>query len=295
MLSNFTFLSLLLVTSLSWGQAPEIPRGGVKIPDAKGKAIVERTIDELRPGQAVVGYIQITKDKKELLEMREGNTLDAHLRERAVPLMKTPDGKLFMLDGHHMVRSYYEIAEEERAKVLRETGNPAPPAKVYTYIAFDYSKDPDLKDLEKFKKYAADHAFVYLLDAQGKKITDLYALPKHIKDLTDDPYRALAKEVLKNKGFDKTDTSHAELYWGDLFRTELRKQGITNVVVQEKDKNNVLKDKVSKDAIQRAMVIAADPRISRGMPGFKSGAINDALPGVDRDHNAPAPPAAGAR
>src|SRR5438874_990887 len=59
--------------------------------------------------------------------------------------------------------------------------------------------------------------WVHPIDAAGKHHA-VDALPAHVKELVDDPYRSLAGYVRDAGGYEKSPTAYAEFQWADFFR-----------------------------------------------------------------------------
>ncbi len=80
------------------------------------------------------------------------------------------------------------------------------------------------------------------------------ALPKHIDQLRDDPYRSLAGYVRNAGGYEKTPTAFAEFLWADFFRPRVR-IGPTRADFEV--------------AVKKALTLAGSKEASK-LPGYKS-------------------------
>jgi len=94
--------------------------------------------------------------------------------------------------------------------------------------------------------------WVYLFDARGNRIAPS-ALPKHIADLVDDPYRALAGYAENAGYFHRTDAYFMEFEWTRYFASRMHWQPV--------DRMNLL------DALESAAQLACRPEAS-SLPGY---------------------------
>ena len=74
---------------------------------------------------------------------------------------------------------------------------------------------------EEFWKKMKEHGWVYLYDNHGRGPLDPEKLPRTVTELSDDPYRALAWEVRKRGGYEKTTASFSEFRWANYFRARI--------------------------------------------------------------------------
>jgi hypothetical protein len=101
------------------------------------------------------------------------------------------------------------------------------------------------------------------IDQNGKPC-GFEAIPSHLVQLLDDPYRSLAGYVRNAGGYDKTPTAFAEFLWADFFRTRVT-IGPTRAAF-----NN---------AVQRALPLAGSKEAA-GLPGYHPAAQYDAAAGT---------------
>ena len=143
-------------------------------------------ISHLRPSQPCVGFGEV------LAKMHRG--ID-HLQD-PIPIVKGPDGN-YIVDHHHEVSALHMLGEEE----------------VHITILHDLSTLP----IEHFWPVMRLLKLCYLIDHAGQRISP-DRLPKHVSDLTDDPYRSLAWQVRHAGGYRKTMQPFAEFRWAAFFR-----------------------------------------------------------------------------
>ena len=157
-------------------------------------------IAKLRPTQISVGMIEV-QDKARHLGQLGHHERRRYLADHPMPAVFGPEGKLHITDHHHLGRALWEAGIESGSFLV----------------------EADLSGLDprEFWVEMDRRHWVHPVDSQGRRHgADL--LPKHIKDLVDDPYRSLAGYVRNAGGFEKTPTAFAEFLWADFFRRRVR-------------------------------------------------------------------------
>jgi hypothetical protein len=160
----------------------------------------ECQVAELRPTQITVGMIEV-HDKRRHLEQLGHHARRHYLAEHPIPAVFGPGGTLHITDHHHLARALWE-ARVEFGVVLVEA---------------------DLTELHPpaFWVEMATRQWVHPIDAEGRR-HGVDALPEHVKQLVDDPYRSLAGYVRDAGGYVKTGSAFAEFLWADFFRHRVR-------------------------------------------------------------------------
>lgn len=190
-------------------------------------AACEIAISALRPMQPAVGMIQV---EERAARMKPGIDGVAYTSKRPVPVVQAPDGAFYLTDSHHLVSVLSRVgATRVKAQVIGRFDNPA------TF----------------WQQMQARH-WVYLFDAKGNPITPAL-LPKHIADLGDDPYRALAGYAESAGYFRKTDAYFMEFEWARYFGSHMHWQPV--------DRMNLL------TALQTAEKLACSPQAGN-LPGY---------------------------
>ena len=110
----------------------------------------------------------------------------------------------------------------------------------------DFTKLP----IAQFWPKMNDDQWVHPIDQNGK-LCGFEAIPNHLTELRDDPYRSLAGYVRIAGGYDKTPTAFAEFVWADFFRSRV------TIGPTRADFNA---------AVQRALVLARG-KDAAGLPG----------------------------
>ena len=161
-------------------------------------------IDELRPTQMTVGFREVAEKRREWRQRSDKRASD-YLGRHMVPAVLGPKGRYFLVDHHHLALA---LAEEKQADVL-------------------VNVMADLSGLSKgsFWTYLDNRALCHPYDGEGHR-RDFEALPKHVADLKDDPYRSLAGELRRAGGFAKDTTPFSEFLWADFLRPRVSKKQI---------------------------------------------------------------------
>jgi hypothetical protein len=192
----------------------------------------ECKIEHLRPTQITVGMIEV-EDKREYLKKLHHDEVKEFLRDHPIPAVFGPDQKLYLTDHHHLGRALSD------AKI--EHG--------FFLVEADFSS----LDLPRFWSTMDAAKWVHPIDEHGKRL-GIDALPKHIDQLRDDPYRSLAGYVRNAGGYEKTPTAFAEFLWADFFRPRVR-IGPTRADFEV--------------AVKKALTLAGSKEASK-LPGYKS-------------------------
>jgi hypothetical protein len=190
----------------------------------------EVAIHKLRPTQITVGMIEV-HDKRAKLESLKKHEQRDFMAAHPIPAVWGPDGKLYITDHHHLGRAACEANVDSG----------------FFFIEGDFGKLP----IAQFWPKMNAARWVHPIDQNGKPC-GFEAIPNHLVELRDDPYRSLAGYVRVAGGYDKTPTAFAEFLWADFFRTRV------TIGPTRTDFN---------DAVQRALVLAAS-KDAAGLPGY---------------------------
>jgi hypothetical protein len=155
------------------------------------------SIDTFLPTQLTLGLDEVERRAAKLRELSQ-KKLDAKLEEKAVPHVIGPGGAVYMIDHHHFLRALWSIGVE-KAVLGEEVENWA-------------DCDP-----AKFWGKMFVRNYCWPIDADGNR-RPYAAIPKHVKDLTDNVWRTLARE-LRGDAYGDLETPFQEFMWGDYFRT----------------------------------------------------------------------------
>lgn len=205
-------------------------------------------ISELHPGQSNVGLFVINMKKPEngvfssIQKKCENNTLNDSLlkkcaSKKGISGVIGPNGKIYLIDGHHSTYSLYLLANQ--ANKCNYAG------EVCVYI------EDNKKDLieSQFVSYMKQQQYVWLKDKTGRNI-EFSALPDKISKIGDDPYRSLIKLIADSKCNQNNpvidssnNTPYLEFYWSnklELFCSNLYNLNQKNANIYTRDAYNYM-------------------------------------------------------
>jgi hypothetical protein len=191
----------------------------------------ECKVEHLRPTQITVGMIEV-EDKLEHIRKLSEKQVKDFLHERPIPAVFGPEGKLYLTDHHHLGRALADAGIEHG----------------FFLVEADFS----LLAHDRFWTTMHANAWVHPIDEHGKHCS-VGAIPHHLEELRDDPYRSLAGYVRDAGGYEKTPTAFAEFAWADFFRPRV-KIGWTRAEFCE--------------AVKQGLALAGSPLASK-LPGYK--------------------------
>ena len=157
-------------------------------------------IDDLRPTQITVGLREV-EEKRAEWRAHADDKKAAFLGKHLIPAVLGPQARPYLIDHHHLARALFDEGVRQVA---------------VTVVA-------DLSRLEKsaFWVYLDNRSWTHLYDKEGKR-RDHKALPKHVENLIDDPYRSLAGALRRAGGFAKDTTPFSEFLWADFLRRRIK-------------------------------------------------------------------------
>jgi len=159
-------------------------------------------IGELRPTQMTVGFREVEIKRRQWRDADQGARV-ALLRSHVIPAVIGPKGRHFIVDHHHFAKALLE----EKAGL------------VAVYVLADL--EPLAK--EEFWTFLDNSDWCHAYDADGKRC-ELSAIPKHLTDLADDPFRSLVGELIRAGGCAKSNQPFFEFLWADFLRRRLKRQ-----------------------------------------------------------------------
>jgi hypothetical protein len=190
---------------------------------------------ELKPTQFAAGFLEI-HEKTERARAMKPKERKKFIKTSVVPAVRSPDGELYVVDGHHLLFTLWSIGAKK--------------------IKVEIRRDLTSKKLgfKAFWKWMEKKGCFYPNDQFGEGPRNPLYLPDDIRGLADDPYRSLAWFVRKEGGFKNTDENFAEFQWANLFREHR--------LLERKGKKGILQ------AIRPALKLARS-RKAKGLPGKK--------------------------
>lgn len=164
----------------------------------------EVEIAELHPTQLTLGMVEVARRAKRMSALGK-RELDDLIEDKAVPCIIGPKGQLYMIDHHHFCRALLLCGRRTALQDVSAT------------------KDWSHLDPRDFWPAMDKQGMCWPIDADGNRRP--YArIPNHVRELTDNPWRTLARSV-RGKAFrDDDDTPFKEFMWGEYFRTFMSKR-----------------------------------------------------------------------
>ena len=154
-------------------------------------------IDDLRPTQLTLGLEDVARRAKKMA-LLGASELNVLLKKKSIPYVVGPKKEIYIVDHHHLCRALW-IIDKKKALLGEELA--------------DWS---DL-DNKQFWKKMDSSGYCWAIDSHGHR-RPYSAIPKHIRELTDNVWRSLARAV-RGRAFTNQDTPFQEFIWGDYFRT----------------------------------------------------------------------------
>ncbi len=154
-------------------------------------------IARLHPTQLSLGMAEVRRRAKAMDAMSRVD-LKALLKEKPIPHVIGPGGRIYMIDHHHLCRALLRIDKDK--VVLGE-------------------RRADWSDMQLRPFWARMEAegYCWPIDAEGNR-RPCVKIPAHVADLTDNPWRSLARGV-RGRAYANQDTPFQEFMWGNYFRS----------------------------------------------------------------------------
>ena len=151
---------------------------------------------DLHPTQLYVGHREAEVKRDKLLQMSERQR-ELYLLGKALPVVRGPGGRLYLIDGHHLALAAHWAAI----------------AEIPVVILNDWSHVGN----RRFWRKMVRAGYVYLRHSNGSAV-DPSQLGQDVTDCEDDEYRSLAYFVRKLKGYKKKKRPYSEFIWANFFR-----------------------------------------------------------------------------
>ena len=142
-------------------------------------ALIEVAVDSLHPTQMCVGWAEIKHRIEDFKAESEKDRRD-YLLTRPVPVARSSDGQLWMVDRHHRLRGLLEVT---------------PKATAWAYVVLDVNA----ASAEIVLQALQQRGWLYLYDGRGLGPLPPSALPASLLGCQDDPFRSLVWK-LKREG-----------------------------------------------------------------------------------------------
>ncbi len=201
----------------------------------KKKAKIKKySILDLKPTQFAVGMLEVDEKIAALKSLTE-KQFKKSIQETVVPVVRSPNGQLYVVDRHHFLSVCYHLdIDEVSVEIVKDfKGSKLTYRQFWTWM-------------QKQR-----NCFLYCQFGSGPH--QEFYLPRDVRGLADDPYRSLAWFVRKAGGFENSDKNFAEFLWANFFRGKklLNHQGIAGF----------------ENALVKAVHLAQSPA-AKHLPGF---------------------------
>jgi hypothetical protein len=159
-------------------------------------------IDALRPTQITVGMREVKAKRKSWRghpDRKKSDFLGRHL----LPVIWGPKDEYYVIDHHHLALALYQEGQKT----------------VATTVVADLRRLP----AEAFWIFLDNRGWLHPYDAKGRR-RGYVEVPRHVRDLKDDPFRSLAGELRESGGFAKDTTPFSEFLWADFLRRRIKRK-----------------------------------------------------------------------
>lgn len=156
-------------------------------------------ITDLRPTQMTVGLREVEL-KRTAWRDADDKARTRLLRRHVIPAVLGPHDRPYIVDHHHFARA---LLEEKAGDVA-------------VYVIDDLSHLPKAE----FWAFLDNSAWCHAYDEKGRRCA-LDAIPKHLADLADDPYRSVAGALIREGSCAKSSRPFAEFLWADFLRRRI--------------------------------------------------------------------------
>ncbi|MGQ3674085.1 ParB-like protein [Xanthobacter sp. TB0139] len=155
------------------------------------------SIDDLHPTQLTLGMAEVRRRAQAMNKLAPGD-LKALLLNKAIPHVLGPERQIYMVDHHHLCRALLEIGREK-------------------VILGAQLADLSALNQQEFWLQMEARNFCWPIDVNGDR-RPYSRIPDHVRDLTDNPWRTLARSV-RGQAYTNEDTPFQEFKWGDYYRS----------------------------------------------------------------------------
>lgn len=154
-------------------------------------------IGDLHPTQLTLGLAEVRARAKKM-RASSADDLQKLLASKPVPHVLGPQGRIYIVDHHHLCRAMLEAGHDQ---VILGT------------CLEDWS---DL-DLKSFWARMDAHSYCWPIDENGNR-RPYSKIPPHVRELTNNPWRTIARSV-RGEAYSNEDTPFQEFKWGEYYRS----------------------------------------------------------------------------
>ncbi|MFM7267800.1 MAG: ParB-like protein [Cyanobium sp.] len=167
---------------------------------AAASDLLEVAVADLHPTQLCVGLAEVRSRQVDFSQETSAQRR-RYLGGKPVPLVRNPEGRLWMMDRHHRLRALVEID---------------PQAIAFGYVVLESSGTDRLAVLAELQ----ERGWLYLYDGRGQGPQPAQAMAERLQDLQDDPYRSLVWKLKKEGLIEAAPLiPFHEFRWGAWLRT----------------------------------------------------------------------------
>lgn len=148
-------------------------------PPLRSDALMEVALADLQPTQLCVGLAEV-RSRREDFRGENRDQRRGYLKEKPVPLVRSGNGALWMVDRHHRLRALIELD---------------PAATTFGYVVLQLSVNHRDEVLEALHQ----RGWLYLFDGRGRGPLAPAVLPRRLEALEDDPYRSLVWKLKRER------------------------------------------------------------------------------------------------
>lgn len=213
----------------------------------KAPKIYWAILEDMKPTQASVGFLEVELKMRELEEKAADGALGKYLEKHPIPAVCGPDGRMYLTDHHHM-----GLAMQWLADAWDQSDKPAGsnPYRKCCFVLGEVCGAESSMSMPTFWRALEAEDLCHFYDGNGMRVQ---VLPKRLENLQDDPYRSLAGLARKAGAYEKVDVPYIEFKWADFLRSRIPAAEITMCHLDK--------------AIEHTMQIARSPE-AEGMPGY---------------------------
>ena len=174
-------------------------------------------IEKLRPTQLACGFQEVEAKQWEILRFKR-DELEHWLKRHPIPVVAGPDGKMYLIDRHHMGLALLRLADRWNWEHRSQSSAPNPYETCFVKVKIDMSARRLSK--EEFFAELENAGCLHPYDENGQRCGP-ESIPRTLADLRNDPYRALAGFARKAGGFSKSPQPYSEFRWAGFFRDKI--------------------------------------------------------------------------
>lgn len=216
--------------------------------DSNDAPILKVDLEHLRPTQCACGWQEVAQKEKEMLiKMQEGKW-ESYLRKKTIPVIAAPNGKMYLVDRHHMALALLHLADAWDWGIEKKGSNPYQ----YCYVRIVADERGGKWDKKGFYQHMEQQGMLYPFNEDGQRVR-IREIPYSIGDLKDDPFRALAGFARKMGAYKKVPIPYTEFAWAQYYRSILSKTMVKNDMRQ---------------ALRLVLALSWDPK-AQHLPGYE--------------------------